>query len=263
MKLLISLFVMAFAVQANATAYELAYRMKRPDGCEFIWPFHEKGSGPEGVVWEGKCSGNKAQGYGLMYEENSSTSYFVRFSSGNNYPFVMEIKNGVAKPVFLLPTGEGIVPDYDGCRKYKKECDIHVQMYNEMKSSLPKNPNAGKSVGASGKNSGSSSNSNGSSRGPITPPPADFLRAIKGERVACTDAALGAFGYKMQDKYRNELNTNSMCTVARGTAKAHYEVIITIEKSCTPEMIPQVADMQPLRAVLQSALDTIEFSCPF
>ncbi|WP_413293210.1 hypothetical protein ACLSU7_17640 [Bdellovibrio sp. HCB185ZH] len=266
MKLLISLFVMAFAVQAHAAPYELAYRMQRPDGCEFIWPFHEKGAPPEGVVWEGKCSGNKAQGYGLIYEENSSTSYFIRYSSGNNYPFVMEIKNGVAKPVFLEPTGEGIVPDYDGCRKYKKECDIHVKMYNEMKSSLPKNPNAGKSARDSGKNSDSSSNSlsnGGGSTGPITPPPADFLTSIKGERVACTEAAIGAFGYKMQDKYRNELNSNSMCTVARGTAKAHYEVIITIEKSCAPGMIPQVADMQPLREVLQSAVDTIEFSCPY
>ncbi|QDK46236.1 hypothetical protein DOM22_14220 [Bdellovibrio sp. ZAP7] len=268
MKLLISFFILACTIQANATVYDYGVEMVRPDGCEFRWPFHEQGTPePEGVAWKGKCVGNKAEGYGLMFEMNSSTSYFMRYSAGKNHPFVMEIKNGVAKPVFLSATGVGVTPDYDGCRKYKKECDLHVQMYNEMKSSLPKNPYAGKSDNNSGKNSGSSSGGGNSSSsvgalGPVTPPPADFLRAIKGERVACTEAALGALGNKMMDKYGAELRTNSMCTVARGTAKAHYEVIISIEKSCPPEKIPQVADMQPLREVLQSALDTIHFSCP-
>ncbi|MBO9667266.1 MAG: hypothetical protein J7501_10695 [Bdellovibrio sp.] len=264
MRVFISLFIMICALQAQAI-YDYGVEMIKPNGCEFRWSFHEKGTpDPKGVAWTGNCVANKANGYGLIYELTSSTSYFVRFSSGNMYPTVLEIKDGVAKPVFLYADYQGVTPQYDACNKYKAECDQLLQMYKEMKHSLPKNPNAGKSDSSSSKKTGSSSSSSGGklgSLGPITPPPAAFLNSVQGERVACTEAALGAIGNKLMAKYYSELHANSMCTASRAGAKAHYEAIITIEQSCPPNMIPQVADMQPLRNELKSALDIAAYSC--
>ncbi|WP_413575223.1 hypothetical protein ACLVWU_13055 [Bdellovibrio sp. HCB290] len=221
------------------------------------------------VKWTGKCVNGRAQGSGwLTYKNvhNSTVDTYTDYSQGKQ-----------SNPYYYRRTRtiHGRVSEYLGKRTLGANTKIFVDVVtscngdkNCQRISKIGKQGPGQASGNSSAQSGSSSVSGNSSAsdgslGSVTPPPADFLRSIQGDRVSCTDAALGAVGKRMMDKYGAELRSNSMCTTARASAKAHYEVIVTIEKSCPPEMIPQVADMQPLRSSLQSALDTIQFSCPY
>ncbi len=267
MKFLISLLLMTFALQANATLYDSPVNMTRgSDGCQYQWPFREQGSPSTQISFSGTCVGKKAHGYAVIYEKDRDASYFLKFIAGKADIFAVVITNGVPNPTVLSSTVDGVVLRYDRCNdpSIRSACDQLMQKYREMKPTLPKNPFPKNSGSSSGSGSGSSSSGGGrlGGLGPVTPPPAEFLRSVRGERVACTEEALGAIGNKLMAKYYNELHSNSMCTAARAGAKAHYEAIITIEQSCPPAMIPQVADMQPLRNELQSALDIAAYSCP-
>ncbi|WP_413575221.1 hypothetical protein ACLVWU_13045 [Bdellovibrio sp. HCB290] len=259
MKLLISLFVMICAIQANAVVYDYGLEMVRPDGCKFRWPLHEQGApNPEGVAWYGSCVGNKAQGYGLIFELNSPTSYFIRYSSGNAYPMLMEIKNGVAKPVFLNASHVGVTPDYNPCSKYKKECDQLVQMYNEMKSSLPKNPYAGKSDKNSSKKSGPSSEV---PRGNVMAKPAGFVTDEGPYIGTCDDQRLAAeierYGQKVIAQYGREA---SICPSSKGMVKVHYFAITLLQKNC-PGDSRAVEAIEQYTRIMNEALETISQTC--
>ncbi|WP_413557909.1 hypothetical protein [Bdellovibrio sp. HCB209] len=231
------------------------------EGCNLRWWFRgSNDNNPIGdISWTGGCVGNKAQGFGFASKVSSNHAYFGSFSAGDLGENVfLEVTDGAITP-YKLDFSRGLKVTTDNIDK--STLAKVMDQYSKMKSKNPKTGSTSKKSSGSTKKSDSSKSSTHKASSSVTPPPIAMLKQYEGTAVACTEYALGAAGNEIVNKLYSEIHAEGMCPPAKGVAKALYFSITTIEKSCSPAEIANVADMADLRSQLQEAVDIIKFSC--
>lgn len=262
MKILVSLLIFASAVQAHATAtYTFGREVTTTSGCHLLWSFETLGSNNIGsVTWTGGCVAGAAEGYGVVSESGTSNLYFTKFEKGKSLRYIA-MKNGAPVPFEITAdSNDGTFITYESC-KISVPCKSLLQRYNEMKPKMGSgSTDKGNSSGSS-KASKSSAPSVSGHYGAITPPPHSSLRGIQGDRVACTDAVLGAKADEIANRLMARMNQPSLCPANLAGIEFFYRVITMIEKSCTVEQIPNVADLDEYRRGLDTSLGIVRETC--